>query len=78
MYFRDDQPFTHRPATIELRSLNDDSFQMNVEGKFFNDPPNPGGVAGEPFMGLWDFEGYIWITNVYFRLAQKCKYHYLT
>ena len=52
MYFRDDQPFTHRPATIELRSLNDDSFQMNVEGKFFNEPPNPGGVAGEPFMGL--------------------------
>ncbi|XP_046637300.1 UPF0462 protein C4orf33 homolog isoform X2 [Daphnia pulicaria] len=52
----DDQPLTHRPATIELRSLNDESFQMDVEGKFFNDPQNPGGAAGEPFMGLWDFE----------------------
>ena len=32
---------------------------MDVEGQFFNDPPNPGGAAGEPFMGLWDFEGNI-------------------
>jgi hypothetical protein len=30
---------------------------MDVEGEFFNDPQNPGGAAGEPFMGLWDFEG---------------------
>lgn len=55
----DDQPVNHDPAIIELQPLNDKSFQMHVEGTFFNDPSNPGGVPGEPFMGLWDYEGLI-------------------
>lgn len=53
----DDQLVNHAPAVIELQPLDERSFQMSVEGKFFNDPPNPGGTPGEPFMGLWDFEG---------------------
>ncbi|KAI9563048.1 hypothetical protein GHT06_010505 [Daphnia sinensis] len=52
----DNQPIVHQPAIIELKSLHDNDIQMDVEGTFFNDPPNPGGVPGEPFMGLWDFE----------------------
>lgn len=55
----DDQPVTHFPATIELQPLNEASFQMSVEGQFFNDPPTPDGVPGEPFMGLWNYEGRI-------------------
>ena len=53
----DDQPITHLPSTIELQPLNENSILMTVQGKFFNDPANPGGVEGQPFMGLWDFEG---------------------
>ena len=53
----DSQPVTHQPAKIELQPLGENSIQMNVEGKFFNDPKNPGGVAGQPFLGLWEFEG---------------------
>lgn len=29
---------------------------MNVSAAFFDDPP-PGGEAGQPFYGLWDYEG---------------------
>jgi hypothetical protein len=28
-----------------------------MNAPFFNDPPNPGGPAGEPFPGLWEYEG---------------------
>jgi len=32
---------------------------MVVKAPFFNDPVNPRGVPGEPFFGLWNYEGII-------------------
>lgn len=52
----DGQAIDHEPAKIKLLPHDDNSFQMIVEGKFFGDP-NPGGEAGQPFMGLWNHEG---------------------
>jgi len=52
----DGRPVEHRPVEIELKPLNGSTFEMNVEAPFFNDPPNPGGEAGQPFHGLWEFE----------------------
>jgi len=42
---------------IELKELNDSSFEMNVEAAFFDDPGNPDGEVGQPFHGLWEYEG---------------------
>jgi len=53
----DGRPIDHRPAVIELKALNDSSFAMNVDAVFFDDPGNPGGEVGQPFLGLWEYEG---------------------
>ncbi len=46
----------HDPATITLTS-HPEGVKMLVEAVFFDDPSNPGGTPGEPFPGLWDYEG---------------------
>ena len=48
----------HAPVTIAL--IPAEGFvRMKVAAPFFNDPGNPGGEPGEPFPGLWDWEGKI-------------------
>ncbi len=51
--------------------MGDNSIQMHVEGKFFNDPPNPGGIPGQPFFGLWEFEGILLSSCININL---CRY----
>ena len=53
----DGQNLTHKPVEIELKRLNESSFIMEVKAIFFDDPKNPGGVVGQPFHGLWEYEG---------------------
>ena len=54
----DDQPLTdHDSVIIRLEPLNDSHFVMNVQSPFFNDPSDPGGIPGQPFLGLWNYEG---------------------
>ena len=38
-------------------SLFQGGVEMNITAPFFNDPPPPGGVPGQPYYGLWDYEG---------------------
>jgi len=53
----DGLPIDHEPVTIRLeRHSGDQSLQMIVKSPFFNDPANPGGAVGQPFLGLWDYE----------------------
>ena len=63
----DDQPLNHDPVTIRLEPLDDSSFGINVQSPFFNDPANPGGTPGQPFLGLWNYEGFVlWLYYYYF------------
>jgi hypothetical protein len=52
-----DKQVDHDPVNITLEAFDDVSFKMSVRAPFFNDPPNPGGQVGQPFFGLWEFEG---------------------
>ena len=52
-----DKQVDHNPVNITLEAFDDVSFKMSVKAPFFNDPPNPGGRVGQPFFGLWEFEG---------------------
>jgi hypothetical protein len=42
---------------------HNDGVKLLIEAPFFDDPPNPGGTPGEPFYGLWDYEGNV-LTDV--------------
>lgn len=46
----------HDPVTLKL-TAGDGGLAMEVQAPFFNDPPAPAGAPGEPFPGLWDYEG---------------------
>jgi hypothetical protein len=46
-----------RPVVIQLDRIDASSFKISVDAPFFNDPPNPAGEVGDPFYGLWDYEG---------------------
>ena len=48
-----------RPVVIQLNQIDVSFFKISVSAPFFNDPPNPAGEIGDPFYGLWDYEGKI-------------------
>lgn len=52
----DSLPVDHAPVKIRF-SPGEDGLLMQVTAPFFNDPPAPAGPPGEPFPGLWDYEG---------------------
>lgn len=49
-------PVDHDPIQITF-SPGQGGLKMGVSGPFFNDPAGPPGPAGQPFPGLWDYEG---------------------
>ncbi|KAG8505395.1 UPF0462 protein C4orf33 [Galemys pyrenaicus] len=49
-------PVTHEPVRMRL-SAQDGGVALEVCAPFFNDPPAPAGEPGQPFNGLWDYEG---------------------
>lgn len=52
----DSNPVNHDPIRIRF-SPGDGGLKMEVSGRFFNDPAAPPGPPGQPFPGLWDYEG---------------------
>lgn len=46
----------HDPVKIRF-SPGEGGLRMEVSAPFFNDPPAPPGPSGQPFPGLWDYEG---------------------
>ena len=51
-----DLPTNHSVIQFTLVS-HEEGVKILMKAPFFNDPPNPGGPPGEPFPGLWDYEG---------------------
>jgi len=59
----DSVPVDHKPVKIRF-SPGEEGLLMQVTAPFFNDPPAPAGPPGEPFPGLWDYEGmFIYTVN---------------
>ncbi|XP_033743396.1 UPF0462 protein C4orf33 homolog [Pecten maximus] len=53
----DSQPVDHPPVKITLsRHVGGNDVNIHVDAPFFNDPPNPGGPAGQPFPKLYNYE----------------------
>ncbi|XP_060078532.1 UPF0462 protein C4orf33 homolog [Ylistrum balloti] len=53
----DSQPVDHTPVKITLsRHVGGNDVNIHVDAPFFNDPPNPGGTAGQPFPKLYNYE----------------------
>ena len=52
----DGDSITHEPVYFSV-SPKDDGLHITMSAPFFNDPGNPGGLAGHPFDRLWEFEG---------------------
>ncbi|KAK3099705.1 hypothetical protein FSP39_008331 [Pinctada imbricata] len=53
----DGHPINHDPITLQINKLDDkDQVKVIARGPLFNDPQNPGGVPGQPFDQLWDYE----------------------
>ncbi|XP_076064328.1 uncharacterized protein LOC143038676 [Oratosquilla oratoria] len=46
----------HPPIKFTLQGHGQNELLFLVEAPFFNDPPNPGGKPGQPFLGLWNYE----------------------
>lgn len=46
----------HRPVRLIFAQATG-GIEIRVDAPFFNDPGNPGGQPGQPFDGLWDYEG---------------------
>lgn len=46
----------HRPVRLIFAQATGE-IEIRVDAPFFNDPGNPGGQPGQPFDGLWDYEG---------------------
>ena len=59
-----DLPIDHDAIQMTLMSREDGDLQLMIAAPFFNDPPNPGGPPGEPFYGLWDYEGIHWVQKL--------------
>jgi len=52
-----DIPIDHKPVVIQMEQSSDgQSIQLMVTAPFFNDPTNPEGAPGQPFLGLWEYE----------------------
>lgn len=58
----DSLPVDHKPVKIRF-SPGEDGLIMQVTAPFFNDPPAPAGPPGQPFPGLWDYEGMFICTS---------------
>lgn len=52
----DSNPVNHDPISI-LFSPDQEGLKIEVCGPFFSDPAAPAGQPGQPFPGLWDYEG---------------------
>lgn len=52
----DSSPVNHDPIRI-IFSPGQGGLKAEVFGPFFNDPAAPSGPPGQPFPGLWDYEG---------------------
>ena len=55
----DNQTIDHpnSPIVITLDRNSADTFKITVNGPYFCDPTGPEGNVGEPFYGLWEYEG---------------------
>lgn len=52
------EAINHQPVNISLDwKSGDDFLTVGYSAPFFNDPPSPGGLNGQPFPQLWDYEG---------------------
>lgn len=52
----DSSPVDHDPIRI-IFSPGEGGLKMQVIAPFFDDPGAPAGPPGQPFPGLWDYEG---------------------
>lgn len=52
----DGVPVMHEPVCVRLHPQTG-GVMLEVMAPLFNDPPAPAGASGEPFNGLWDYEG---------------------
>lgn len=52
----DNKPVAHAPVKICF-SPGNRGLKMEVSAPFFNNPAAPPGPPGQPFPGLWDYEG---------------------
>lgn len=52
---------------IELGKHDSESFKIDIQAPFYNDPPRPDkpGQEGEPMFGLWDFECNIFSNYIF-------------
>ena len=52
-----------------------------MNAPFFNDPPNPGGPAGEPFPGLWEYEGnytfFVFMLSIIFIALYRTRMQFI-
>uniref|UniRef100_A0A4W5MKB6 Uncharacterized protein n=1 Tax=Hucho hucho TaxID=62062 RepID=A0A4W5MKB6_9TELE len=64
-------PVDHEPVKVTF-SPGDGGMKMQVSAPFFNDPPGPSGPPGQPFPGLWDYEG-----RLHFSLSLTRRSHLL-
>ena len=55
----DNQTIDHadNPVVISFDKNDVDTFKITVNAPFYNDPSGPNGYIGEPFYGLWNYEG---------------------
>ena len=54
----DGRDVEHDPIKIQLSpATSGNCLFLKVQAPFFNDPSNPGGPKGQPFLGLWEYEG---------------------
>merc|ERR1719342_1959737 len=51
----DGKPVDHVPAKITLEP-GPSEIRVSVSAPFFNDPAPPGGLPGQAFFGLWEYE----------------------
>jgi hypothetical protein len=65
-----DGKFIDHPEAIIHLASTEAGMKMSVDAPFFNDPPSPGPTSGEPFYGLWNYEGQI--HYVFKHLALNC------
>jgi hypothetical protein len=54
-----------KPVIVQLDRKDASSFKISVAAPLFNDPPKPPGEVGEPFYGLWNYEGNKLIQNCF-------------
>ena len=62
-----------KPVVIQLERNDASSFKISVDAPFFNDPPPPG-KTGEPYYGLWEFEGTILFVYTAYWFIQYWEY----